>query len=223
MVAGRGIDHHVAASAVGEVAGAAPTHGWDPHDIIGGGGLEDGFDVVVTVQAGGQHMIEPGRRDFGQVVVADQPPVSHHGDASDPEAVLQILQHRGQGGGVVGVAGEHVMGDGDPIAGDQQPDHHLGPVGAAITRVPEPAGRELLATGGRRLEVGRGQVVAAQPQIQPQQGDQLAIQVGLDARLQVGDGVQRPVELIERRDGHPGGELHVGVEPFGDGASFRPR
>ena len=63
-------------------------------------------------------------------------------DPAHPEPVGQVVQHVGQGGDIGGVAGEHVMGDRDPVPGAQQADHDLRPVRAVVTGVAERPGRE---------------------------------------------------------------------------------
>ena len=82
----------------------------------------------VAVQPGGQDVIEPVPATTSTLSARDQAAVGDDADPPHPEAVLQVLEHAGQGGDIGGVAGEHVMRDGDPVAGAQQADHHLGPV-----------------------------------------------------------------------------------------------
>ena len=89
-------------------------------------------------------MIEAVSGDDFDVVARDQPAVGDDADPADPEPVLQVGEHAGQGRHVGGVAGEHVMGDRDPVGGAQQADHHLRPIGAVIAGVAERLGREPL-------------------------------------------------------------------------------
>ncbi|HEX2029199.1 MAG TPA: hypothetical protein VHF25_14490 [Nitriliruptorales bacterium] len=149
---------------------------------------------------------------------------------------MQIGEHLGQGGYVGGVAGEHVMRDRDPVAGGEQPDHHLGTVGPVITRVAERARREPHRGGDRAFEEGRGQVVADQGELQVGQVGQPRVQERLQLGLDVVDVVQRPVVLLQagKREpvwghdlvGDPAHDLASGArvdQPVGDHREHRIR
>ncbi len=117
--------------------------GTGTHVASGRGGGVEGFGAGrVAVQPGGQDVVEPVAGDDVDVVDGDQAAVGDDADPPHPEAGLQVLEHRGQGGDVGGVAGEHVMGDRDAVAGAQQADHHLRPIGAMVPGVAERPGRE---------------------------------------------------------------------------------
>ena len=83
----------MATTVVEHLAGGAPAGHRHPLDIVAGGGFEHGGDVGVTVQAGGDHVIEPGSGDLGEVVLGDQTTVGDERDAADPEPGLQIVEH----------------------------------------------------------------------------------------------------------------------------------
>ena len=80
--------------------------------------------------------------------VADE----HH--TLEPEALLEVAQHIGNGVGVASVAGEDMMGD-RPTVDHDQPDQHLPVARLAVAAVAVgPERRRSLA-----LEIGRGQIV----------------------------------------------------------------
>ena len=97
-----------------------------PHGVGSGRQLEGFGARLVAVQAGGEDVIKPLSHHGFHVVFGDQATVGDDTDPSHPEPGLEVLQHAGQGGHVAGVAGEHVMGDRDPVAGAQQADDDLG-------------------------------------------------------------------------------------------------
>ena len=116
--AGAGVgchDHGAGAVGEGDVCGPAAVLGYlDPGGVFVDG-FEGFFGDVVAVQPGGEQMVEPGGGDRVDVVFGDQAPVSDHADAAHREPLGEVGQHSRQGGGVVGVAGEHVVRDGDPV------------------------------------------------------------------------------------------------------------
>ena len=137
-----GIDHDMAAAVMPDLAGGTVPAGWHPHRRGLCGLLEHCGDIGVAVRACREDMIEPCGDDLGEVGFRDQATIGDERDLADTEALLQIGHHCRQGGGVVGVAGEHVMRDRDPVAGDQQADHHLRSV-RTVTQSPW-AGRQHL-------------------------------------------------------------------------------
>jgi hypothetical protein len=139
-----------------------------------------------------------------------------------PKARLQILHHARQCRDVRGVAGKDVMGNGDAVPGDQQSDHDLGPVGPVIAAVAEGERGEARLTDGDGLEVARGDVVADETEIEVREVAQLAVQMHLGGVFCLGDGVDRPVALVEARWAHAGRKGDR-TKPFGDGPSLGGR
>ena len=101
-------------------------------DLGPGGVAVDGREGLrgsaVSAQPGCEHVVEPGAGHCFDVGGRDEAPVSDHADAAHREPLGEVGQHRRQGGGVAGAAGEHMVRDRDPVSGAQQPDHDLGPV-----------------------------------------------------------------------------------------------
>jgi hypothetical protein len=188
-----------------------------PVGVGTGGGGQHGGDVGVTVQPGGQDVAEALVGQRLHVVGRDQAPIRHHGDGPDAEAPLEVVEDAGEGGHVGGVAGEDVVGDGDAVAGDEQADDDLGPVAAVVTGVAEGPGLEAPRGLGRPLEVGGGQVVADQAQVQVGEVGQGAVEVGLGRFLGLGHHVEGPVVVMRRRLPEAGGHDHVGAHPLGQG------
>ena len=165
--------------------------------------VQDGRHLGVTVQARGQHVVETGRLDLVEVGLADEAPVGDEGDPPDTEAPLVVGHDDPERGRVAGVAGEHVVGDGDAVAGHEEPDHDLGPITALVPAVAVVARREVLARAGRRLEVGGGEVVEGEAQVEVGEIGQARVQRLLGLLLGVAQGVEGAVAAVE------GGELHV--------------
>ena len=211
----------VPSARVASVAAAAVLGDLDPGGVAVDGpeGLRGN---VVAAQPGCEHMVEPRSGDRFDVVRGYEAPVSDHADAADREPVGEVFEHRRQGGGVVCVAGEHVVRDGDPVGGAQQADHDLGPVRPVVARVPERPGREPPRRRCRPLEVGGGHVIAHQPQIQVRQIAKPRVQVLLGRLLSVGDRVEGPIELIQRRRRPALGHDHIAAGPL-DEATLRAR
>ena len=115
-----------------------------------------------------------------------------------------------------------MVGDGDAVAGDQQADHDLGTVPALVSAVAEAPGVETIGRGLFGLEVGRGQVVADEAEVQVGQIGEATIEVGLELLFGRGDGVDAAVALVERRSRHLSGQCHV-VQPLEDRPALRPR
>ena len=211
---GAGDDDGAAPVGQGDVAGGAVGGGHGLPHRVGGDRRGERFSAGrVAVQAGGDQVVEAVTGDDVDVVGRDQAPVGDDTDPPDPEPVLQVVEHPGQGGDVGGVAGEHVMGDGDPVGGAQQADHHLRPIRAVITGVAERLGREPCRGPRGAFEVGRRQVVADQPQIQIGEVGQRRVQLRLGRRFDVGDDIDGPVVLVQHRCHEPGRHHHIGRRP----------
>ena len=99
----------MAATVMDDLTGAAAACYRHPLDVVSVGGFEYGGDVGVAVQAGGDHMVEPGSCDIGEIVLGDQPTVGDQRDAADSEPVLEVGHHRRHGGRISCVAGERVV------------------------------------------------------------------------------------------------------------------
>ncbi len=87
-------------------------------------------------------MVEASRLDLVEVGLADKAPVGHEGDPPDAEAPPVVGHDAAQGRRVPGVAGEHVVCDGDALAGHEEADHDLGPVITLVPAVAAVAGGE---------------------------------------------------------------------------------
>ena len=114
------------------------------------------------------------------------------------------------------------MGDRDAVGGDQQPDHDLGPVGPVVSAVAEGEGWKTPLTDGHGLEVTRGDVVADKAEIEVGEVAQLLVEVHLGGVFCLGDGVDRPVALVEPRWADAG-RKGDGTKPFGDGPPLGSR
>jgi hypothetical protein len=179
--------------------------------------------VVVAVQSGGHDVVEPGARHRDHVGLRDQAPVGHQGDLAHAEAFLEVGYRRLQGGLVLGVAGGDVVGDGDAVAGHEQADHDLGPVTSVVAGVAEGFGREANRTTRVALEVGGGEVVAAERQVQVGQFREARVAVGLQRLFLDAQRVEGAVALVERGRDHTLGQRHVGAQPVGDGPTLLGR
>jgi len=175
-----------------------------------------------VVEPGGEHVVEAVGGDVGQVVLADEAAVGHEGDPPDAEAPLQVLHHARERRDVRRVAREDVVGDGDAVGGDEESDHDLRAVGAVVPAVAEGEGGKGPPPDGGRLEVARGEVVADEAEVQVGQRAELGVEVGLRRLLCLGEGVDRPVALVEARCTHASRQCH-GLKPLGDRAPLGRR
>jgi hypothetical protein len=141
----RGEHHHVAACprrwSRAPSSRTVPPPPTASSSALGGLG-EHGGDVFAAAQLGGEQPVTLGGFDLGDVVVGDQPAVGDHTDPPDREPSVRSSSTPFEGGGVLGAAGEHVMGDRDPVRRGEQPDHHLRPVATPVAGVAERLGRK---------------------------------------------------------------------------------
>ena len=186
------------------------------------GALEDCRDIAVVVEPRREHVVEAGCRDVGEVLLGDEAPVGDKRDLPDAEAGLVVGHHLWQRRRVPGVAGKDVVGDRDPVAGDEQADHDLGAVASLVTAVAVGTGGELLGGPTARLEIGRGQVVEGEAEVEVRQVREAAVEDLLGRFLLLGDHVESAVALVEERGGDPVGQRD-GAEPFENGVALGPR
>ena len=99
-------------------------------------------DVLVVVQARGQHVVEAVSGHLGEVVLADEAPVGDKGDRPTPKRAAGPPSRR-RARDVRGVAGKDVMGDRDAVGGDEEADDDLRPVDAVIAAVAKGEGRKV--------------------------------------------------------------------------------
>ena len=90
--------------------------------------------------------------DLGDVFVIGDTAIDDDGAAfGQADARCAPVEHGGQGGAVLGIAGEHLMGDRKAVAIDNEADHHLLAVRTMVARI---AALRLRVGQGLALEVG---------------------------------------------------------------------
>ena len=96
------------------------------------GALEHGGDVAVVVESCGEHVVEASCRDVGEVLLGNEATVTDERDLPDAEARLIVRHHLLKRRRVPCVAGKDVVGDRDPVPGDEQADHDLGAIPSLV-------------------------------------------------------------------------------------------
>jgi len=149
------------------------------------GGLQQLADVD---GAQGRDPVQPGR---GQILAdaggGDHAAVADQGDAAHPEAVLDLADLRGQGGGIAGVSSEDLDGEWAAVGGAEQAEDHLPFALLGVAVVTEGGQRTVLA-----FQVGGGDVVEDQggaPEV-------AAGQAFLDPPLALPEPVQHVQHLV---------------------------
>ncbi len=97
------------------------------------GVLEVGQPAVTLGLAAGDDIVQLAVRDLGEVVVEGHAAVDHHGCALPQAGALgEAIEHGGKRRAVLGVAGEHLVGDRKALPANHEADHDLLAVGAVI-------------------------------------------------------------------------------------------
>ncbi len=177
--------------------------------------------------------------DFGDVLVIGHAAIDDDGGVfGQPDALGQAVEHDGQGGTVLAVAGEDLMSDREPVAVDDEADDDLLAVRAMVAGIAE---LSFGIGGGDPLEVVRGQIVEVDRAIEVEQVALALEQGGVDGgamRMQRVEGPVEPVRvggtidgqdigesgaLHPRRHGVLGGGLDEPVQGHGAGEPARAR
>ena len=165
--------------------------------------------------AAGDQVMQLAGFDLGDVFVIGHAAIDDDGAAfGQADARLEQVEHGGQRGAVLGVAGKDLMGDREAVAIDDEADHHLLAVRAVVARI---AALGFAVGGGVALEIGRGQVVEVDRAVEVEQAALALDQRGLDG------GAMR-VELVEDAVERVLGQgIEVGAEDIGQGGAADPR
>jgi len=152
--------------------------------------------------------------NLGDVVVVGHAAIDDDGAAlGQADALFEQIEHGRQSGAVLGIASEHLMGDREAVAVDDEADHHLLAVRAVVARV---AASGFAIGRGLAFEVGRGQVVEVECAVEIEQ-----VALALDQRGLDGGAVG--VELVEHAIERVLGQLiKVGAEDIGQGGAADP-
>jgi len=76
--------------------------------------------------------------ELGDVFVIGHAAIDHHGGAfPEPGALGETIKHGGERGLVLGIAGEDLVGDREPITIDDETHHNLFAIGALVARMAE--------------------------------------------------------------------------------------
>src|SRR5215469_879953 len=134
----------------------------------------------------------PVRTQQIEVLAGHHAAVADEHDALEPEALLDVAQDLGDGGGVAPIAGKHVMRN-RPAVDQDQPDQHLRVARLAVAAV------TIGADPGRScaLEIGRGQIVEHHIDLEREQIAQAEKQRVLDLRLALEQLIEGPVPTFE--------------------------
>ena len=132
------------------------------HGGGGAGGIVSHFGAAASVAA--EDVALAVRSQQRQVVAGDHAAIADEDHPGEPEALLEIGQHRGHGRGVAVIAGEDVMG-GRPAVNHDQADQDLALARLAVAAV-------AVRAQARRpvpFEIGRGEVVEHQIDLEGEQ------------------------------------------------------
>ena len=71
-------------------------------------------------------IVKSTRPNRGQVFFIGHAAIDHHGrPLLEADALTQAIEHGGERGAILGIAGEHLVGDRKAIAVDYEPNHDL--------------------------------------------------------------------------------------------------
>ena len=89
--------------------------------------------AVTLGLAAGDDIVQLAVRDLGEVVVEGHAAVDHHGRALPQAGAFgEAIEHGGKRRAVLGVAGEHLVGDRKALPANHEANHDLLAVGAVI-------------------------------------------------------------------------------------------
>ena len=178
------------------------------------GVFEVGEPAVALGLPAGDDVVKLALFDLDDVVVERHAAIDHHGRAFlKAGARGQQIEHGGKRGAILGVAGEHLVGDRKAVAIDHQGDHHLLTIRPVIARV---AALGLGIALTLAFEIGRGEIVEIDRGVEIEQAALAFDERSLDGRTMLMEFVEHLVKRVFCNG------VEIGVEKIAERGAPQP-
>src|SRR5215469_3956998 len=176
-------------------------------------------DLTAAAAIAADNVAVTTRAQIIEVLGRDHAAVTDKHNALKPKAFVEVVKDRRHGVGIAPVSGEHMMRD-RPSVDQHQPNKHLRIARPTVTTVAVSAQDR----GAFALEVGRGQIIKGDIDLERGQVAQAEIELMFDLWLAFEQLVERAVPLLQlaRLHAHPrclAGFARRAIAPCGDPAS----